>query len=138
MIELSDEMAKLVNNALEDGVPCMMGTASKSGMPNISFRGSVMVFDKQHLAYWERALNIAIHNLEENPQIEILYRGRERGVGWRFYGRAEILRDGPVREQIMSRTVQRELDRDPERKGFGVLITVENVTDTGGSPLQER
>jgi predicted pyridoxine 5'-phosphate oxidase superfamily flavin-nucleotide-binding protein len=90
MIELTDEMAKLVDNALEDGVPCMMGTASKAGMPNISFRGSVMVFDKQHLAYWERALNIAIQNLEENPQIEILYRGRERGVGWRFYGRAEI------------------------------------------------
>jgi hypothetical protein len=37
----------------------------------------------------------------------------------------------------MGRTVQRELDRDPERKGFGVLITVEKVTDTGGRPLQE-
>ena len=138
MIELTGEMAKLVDNALEDGLPCMMGTASKSGMPNISFRGSVMVFDKQHLAYWERAMNIAIHNLEENPQIEILYRGRERGVGWRFYGRAEIIRTGPIREEIMSRTVQRELERDPERQGFGVLITVDTVTDTGGKPQQER
>jgi predicted pyridoxine 5'-phosphate oxidase superfamily flavin-nucleotide-binding protein len=137
MIELNDEMARLVDNALADGVPCMMGTASKSGMPNISFRGSVMVFDKQHLAYWERAMNIAIRNLEENPQIEILYRGHERGIGWRFYGRAEILRSGPVRDQIMGRTVQRELDRDPERKGFGVLITVDAVTDTGGRPLQQ-
>jgi len=138
MIELTDEMATLVDNALQDGLPCMMGTASKTGMPNISFRGSVMVFDKQHLAYWERAMNIAIHNLEGNPQIEILYRGRERGVGWRFYGHAEILRAGPLRDQIMSRTVQRELDRDPERNGFGVLITVDKVTDTGGNPLQER
>jgi predicted pyridoxine 5'-phosphate oxidase superfamily flavin-nucleotide-binding protein len=136
MIDLTDEMAKLVDNALQDGVPCMMGTASKDGMPNISFRGSVMVFDKQHLAYWERAHNIAIHNLEENPKIEILYRGRERGVGWRFYGTAEIFRTGQVREAIMNRTVQHELDRDPDRKGFGVLITVEQVTDTGGRPLQ--
>jgi predicted pyridoxine 5'-phosphate oxidase superfamily flavin-nucleotide-binding protein len=138
MITLTDEMAKAVDNALEDGTPCMMGTASKTGMPNVSFRGSVMVFDNEHLAYWERAMNISIHNLEENPQIEIFWRGRERGVGWRFYGRTEIHKTGPIREQIMSRTVQHELDRDPERKGFGVLITVDKVTDTGGSPLQER
>jgi uncharacterized protein len=138
MIELSDEMAQAVNNALADGTPCLMGTASKSGMPNISFRGSVMVFDKEHLAYWERAKNIAIHNLEENPQIEILYRNRDKGLSWRFYGRAEILQAGPVREQIMQRTVQRELDSDLERAGFGVLITVDSVTDGRGTPLQTR
>jgi uncharacterized protein len=138
MIELSEEMAEAVNKALADGTPCLMGTASKAGMPNVSYRGSVMVFDKEHLAYWERAKNIAIHNLEENPQIEILYRNRDKGLSWRFYGRAEILETGPVREQIMNRTVQRELDSDPERAGFGVLITVDQVTDGRGNPLQTR
>jgi uncharacterized protein len=138
MIELTDEMAQLINNALEEGFPCLMGTATKDGVPDISYRGSVMVFDKQHLAYWERAMNIAIRNLRENPNIEILYRGRERGVGWRFWGKAAIHENGPIREQIMSRTVQHELDRDPERKGFGVLITVDTVADTGGRPLQTR
>ena len=138
MIELTDEMAQAVGNALADGTPCLMGTASKSGMPNVSYRGSVMVFDSEHLAYWERAKNIAIHNLEENPQVEILYRNRDRGLSWRFYGRAEIHESDAIREQIMSRTVQAELDRDPERNGFGVLIAVDKVTDGQGRPLQQR
>jgi predicted pyridoxine 5'-phosphate oxidase superfamily flavin-nucleotide-binding protein len=138
MIELTEEMAEAVNNALADGTPCLMGTASGSGMPNVSYRGSVMVFDKEHLAYWERAKNIAVHNLQENPQVEILYRNRDKGLSWRFYGRAEILETGAVREEIMSRTVQRELDSDPERAGFGVLITVDTVTDGRGNPLQTR
>ena len=138
MIQLTDEMAQAVNNALADGTACLMGTASKSGMPNISYRGSVMVFDTQHLAYWERAKNIAIHNLEENPQLEIFYRNRDKGLSWRFYGRATIHETGDLRDQIMNRTVQRELDSDPERKGFGVLIEVDRVLDGRGNPLQER
>jgi len=138
MIQLTDEMAQAVNNALADGTACLMGTASKSGMPNISYRGSVMVFDTQHLAYWERAKNIAIHNLEENPQLEIFYRNREKGLSWRFYGRATIHETGDLRDQIMNRTVQRELGSDPERKGFGVLIEVDRVLDGRGNPLQER
>jgi uncharacterized protein len=138
MIELTDEMADAVNNALQDGTPCLMGTATKDGVPDISYRGSVMVFDKQHLAYWERAKNIAIYNLQENPNIEILYRNRDRGLSWRFWGRATIYETGSIREEIMGRTVQHELDRDPERKGFGVLIEVDKVTDGGGKPLQTR
>lgn len=138
MIELTDEMAQAIDNALADGTPCLMGTASKDGMPNISYRGSVMVFDREHLAFWERAKNIALHNLEENPQVEILYRNRDKGLSWRFYGRAEILQTGAVREHIMSRTVERELQSDPERKGYGVLITVDTVLNGRGEPLQQR
>lgn len=138
MIEMTDEMAQAVNSALADGTPCIVGTASGSGMPNISYRGSVMVFDKQHLAFWERAKNIALRNLAENPQIEVFYRNRDKGLAWRFYGRASILQSGDVREQIMHRTVERELASDPERQGFGVLIEVDLVANGRGEPLQER
>jgi predicted pyridoxine 5'-phosphate oxidase superfamily flavin-nucleotide-binding protein len=138
MIELTGEMSAAVDNALGDGTPCIIGTASGSGMPNISYRGSVMVFDKTHLAFWERAKNISDQNLRENPQIEVFYRNREKGLAWRFYGRATILEAGDVREQIMSRTVERELASDPDRKGFGVLIEVDTVANGRGEPLQTR
>jgi general stress protein 26 len=138
MIELTQQMAEAVNNAMADGTPCLMGTASAQGLPDISYRGSVMIFDGQHLAYWERARNIAVHNLESNPKVEILYRNREKGLGWRFWGRATVYETGAVRDEIMSRTVEIELSRDPERKGFGVLIEVDIVTDSGGEVLQER
>ncbi len=138
MIELTQEMAEAINNAFADGTPCLMGTASAQGLPDISYRGSVMVFDKEHLAYWERAKNIAVHNIESNPNVEIMYRNRDKGLGWRFWGRATVYASGPIRDEIMNRTVEAELRRDPERKGFGVLIEVDIVTDSGGEVLQER
>ena len=57
------------------------------------------------------------------------------GKAWRFWGTAELLRTGEVREGIMARTYQPELDRDPERKGVAVLIKVNKV---GGTTNQVR
>lgn len=138
MIKLDEQMAGAVNNALADATPCIIGTASGSGMPNISFRGSVMVFDDEHLAFWERSRGGSLRNLQENPQIEIFYRNRDRGVAWRFDGRASILESGDVREQIMNRVVEREINQDPERKGIAILIRVDRVANGRGETLQER
>ena len=51
---LSDTIKKLINNAWDDGYPCLLATAGKDG-PNISVKGSMIVFDDKHLAYWERS-----------------------------------------------------------------------------------
>ncbi len=134
MIDLS-EMAEYVDRAHDDGLTCLVATASIDGQPNLAFKGSVMVWDKDHLAFWERAHGVTLANLEENPRVALVYRNREAGKNWRFWGDAELLRDGEVREGIMGRTYQPELDRDPERKGVAVLIRVNKV---GGSTSQQR
>jgi len=38
----------------------------------------------------------------------------------------------------MARTIQAELDRDPERKGYGVVMRVDKITDLLGQVLQQR
>jgi hypothetical protein len=96
-----------------------------------------MVFDTDHLAFWERSKGQTLQNLQENPQACILYRSRERGVAWRFYGVAEIHADGAMRQQIMDRTVQAELDRDPERGGAGILVRVDRIV-VGRNVIQSR
>ena len=53
----------------------------------------------------------------------------------RFYGTAKIYSSGPVYEEIWKRLVQPEKDRDPQKKGFGVLIKVERAEDLDGNPL---
>ena len=136
MINL-DEMAEAVNSALAEGNACLVGTASGSGMPDIAFKGSMMVFDQDHLAFWERSKGQTLSNLEGNPQACVLYRSRERGVAWRFYGVAELHPDGDLRQQIMERTVEAELSRDPERTGIGVLIRVDKVV-AGRNVIQSR
>src|SRR5436309_16115990 len=114
MIDLT-EMTAPLSTALTDGAPCMVGTAAKDGEPNITFKGSMMVWDKEHLAFWERSKKDTLAHLEENPKIVVFYRNPKAQQAWRFYGEAEIVRDGALRESIMGRTIQAELDRDPER-----------------------
>ncbi len=137
MIDLT-EMATPLSTALADGVVCMVGTASSDGEPNITFKGSMMVWDKDHLAFWERSKKDTLAHLEENPQIVVFYRNPKTQQAWRFYGTVEVARDGSLREEIMSRTIQAELDRDPERAGAGVLISVQRVTNGRGDVLQRR
>jgi hypothetical protein len=69
-------------------------------------------------------------HLAQNPKIALVYRNRDAGKNWRFWGEATLLPDGEVREGIMGRTFQAELDRDPERKGIAVLIRVDRVSGT--------
>jgi hypothetical protein len=53
----------------------------------------------------------------------------------RFYGTAQIHKSGAVYEEVWKRMIQPEKDRDPERKGFAVLIKVERAEDLDGKPL---
>jgi predicted pyridoxine 5'-phosphate oxidase superfamily flavin-nucleotide-binding protein len=139
MIKLTEQMRELINPALERGTPCLVATASKDGIPNVGYKGSIMVFDDESLAYWERTLQGTVENLQENPNVMVLFRDPATRAAWRFLGNATLYKEGPLREQVMARTVQAELDRDPERKGYAVVIKVEKVLPLGGQkPMQTR
>ncbi|MPZ48713.1 MAG: hypothetical protein GEU75_05265 [Dehalococcoidia bacterium] len=127
-IELTDEMAEEINNALANGMPCLLATAGEDGEPDVAYRGSVYVYDKEHLAYWERSRIESLENLRFNPKVCVFFRNPQvREHAWRFYGVATLYEDGDMRQKIMERVVQRELDQDPERQGYGVLIRVDRV-----------
>jgi uncharacterized protein len=139
MIKLTDQMRELIDPALARGTPCLVATASKDGMPNIGYKGSMMVFDDESLAYWERTRQGTLENLEQNPNVMILFRDPATRAAWRFAGKATIHKEGPLREQVMVRTVQAELDRDPERKGYAVIVKLDKVLPiTGQTPMQSR
>ena len=138
MIYIDDEMRELINNAMADGYCCLLGTASGDGMPQISMKGSVLVYDRETLAYWERAKRSALENVADNPNVVIFYRNAEKRITWRCHGQAEVYESGDIRERVMAQTIQGELDRDPERQGAAVLIKLERITDLAGNVLQER
>ena len=48
---------------------------------------------------------------------------------------ASIQKSGPAYEQVWRKLVQPEKDRDPDKKGFAVLIKVERAEDLEGLPL---
>ncbi len=138
MISIVDPMKELVDNALANGSPCILATVSGDGEPDIGFKGSMMVFDGDSLAYWERTKRVHLKNVKENPKVIVLFRDAKTKAAWRFHGTATLHEDGPVRDQVMARTVKDELDKDPERKGAAVVIRLDKITNMGGQVLQSR
>jgi|TARA_B110000263_G_scaffold209239_1_gene191205 hypothetical protein len=138
MIDMSGEMKELVDRNHADGWSCTVGTSDKDGQPQLSLKGSVMVFDSGTLAYWERAKRSALENVAENPKVVVLYNNMDDKIRWRFYGTAEVHESGPIRDEVMARTVQAELDRDPDRLGVAVLVKVNKIAELAGTVLQER
>lgn len=138
MIAIIDQMKELVDNALANGCPCILASVSADGEPDIGYKGSMMVFDDGSLAYWERTKRQHMKNVKENPKVVVLFRDTKSKAAWRFHGKATLHEDGPIREQVMARTVKDELDKDPERKGAAVVISLDKITNMGGQVLQSR
>src|SRR5438876_746774 len=51
---------------------------------------------------------------------------------------SSLTEDAPLREQILSRVVAPKLEKGPERKGIGVLIRVDRLTEPFGGVSQKR
>ena len=90
MIEILDQMKEMIDPALANGCPCILATVSADGEPDIGYKGSMMVFDKQSLAYLERTKRVHLKNLKENPKVIVLFRDAKTKVAWRFHGTATI------------------------------------------------
>ena len=138
MISISDQMKDLVDNALANGSPCILATVSADGEPDIGYKGSMMVFDNESLAYWERTKRVHMKNVKENPRVVVLFRDAKTKAAWRFHGTATLHESGSIRDQVMARTVKDELDKDPERKGAAVVIRLDKITNMGGQVLSSR
>ena len=137
MIEFTDDMVTALNSSFADQMIVTVASSGASGMPDIAFKGSAMAWDREHIAFWERALGTTFRNLKENGQCCLLYRNTQTRQAWKFFGVAEVLTEGPVRDQVMARTVEAELSRDPERKGAAVIVRIDAIKQ-GPAVLQAR
>jgi general stress protein 26 len=138
MIKMTEEMRDLIDNAIANGTPCILATATRVGEPHMSYRGSMMVFDDASLAFWDRVKRQSLQHITENPQVCVLFRHPQKRIIWQFVGEATVYSHGPVRDQVMARTVQPELDRDPERQGVAIVVRVNKILAGNGDVIQQR
>lgn len=142
MAKIPKVLHEPINTAFPANV-CLVGTVLPNGFAQVSPRGSTMVFDDEHIALWERGRGSTTDNLHDGSKVTVYFRNtklRESGVlphGGiaRFYGEAKLHKSGPIYEEVWKRLIQPEKDRDPEKKGFGVLIQVERAESLDGKPL---
>jgi hypothetical protein len=145
MIQMTELMARLLAAAPDDGVPCLVGTSSKDGHPQISPKGSVAVYDEQTLSFWERSFRSSYEAIETNPHVVIYYRNAARasempfrGAALRFHGEARVAATGPERERAWELTNATEQGRDPEKKGVGILVRVDKIEELSGAIVMQR
>ena len=80
---------------------------------NISPKGSMIVLDDDHLAYWERAKRASLDNLRQNPRVAVVYSNKaaaERGV--------------PLRQVVKTLLVRR-----PDRRHLIALVRGDPLGD---------
>jgi hypothetical protein len=122
---------------------CLVGTVLPNGFAQISPRGSMMVYDDEHLGMWERGRGTTDEALTEGTKLTVFLRkGELRTLGLlpvggiaRFYGTASLHKSGPVYDEIWRRMIDQEKSHDPDKKGYAVLIKVDRAEDLFGAPL---
>jgi len=132
-----------IDTAFPDHV-CLVATTLANGYAQVSPRGSAMAFDDDHLALWERGKGSTNEHLQDGTKVTVYFRKPQlradgvlpKGGIARFYGTAKLHKSGAVYDEVWRRLVQPEKDRDPEKKGFAVLIRVERAEDLDGQPLK--
>ena len=138
---------KVLHEHIDTAFPAnvaLVGVVQPNGYAQISPRGSTMVYDDQHLALWERGKGSTNKLLQDGTKVTVFLRKpqlREAGIlpkggVARFYGTAKVHRSGQAYDKVWQKLVQPEKDRDPEKKGYAVLIMIERAEDLDGEPLK--
>lgn len=125
------QFASIVDTARidhEQALTTGLVATANDGRPDIALKGSLMVSDKDHLAWSERSKRETYEALASNPKVAVFVRNpmRDRRT-LRFYGEARVVDDPELVERVWQRVLQVEKDMDKERRGVAVLVRVNRV-----------
>jgi hypothetical protein len=142
MVKIPKSLWTHINTAFPNDV-CLVATVLPSGYAQITPRGSTLVFDDGHFSLWERGKGSTTANLVDGTKVTVYFRKPQlrtdgilpKGGIARFYGTARRYKSGAIYEEVWTRLIQPEKDRDPDKKGFAVLIEVERAEELDGTPL---
>jgi predicted pyridoxine 5'-phosphate oxidase superfamily flavin-nucleotide-binding protein len=139
----SQQIKDLIFNAHKDHCVCMLATVGDDG-PNISPKGSMIIYDDEHLAYWERSKKATLKNVQNDARVVVMYSNKALAEGGgldlpggiiRFFGTAEIHQRGEFRDKVRTMLQEREIDHEGAEEGFAVLIKLSRAVDMRGNSL---
>jgi predicted pyridoxine 5'-phosphate oxidase superfamily flavin-nucleotide-binding protein len=95
---LTEEMRRLV----EEQRLGYVATVCPDGTPNLSPKGTVAVWDDDHLVFADITSPRTVANLRANPAVEVNVVDPFARRGYRFKGTATVLADGPAFEEAVA------------------------------------
>ena len=105
MAKLTEEAKKAIGTIR----PSLVATASKTGKPNVSAKGSLRVLDDEHVLFADVASPRTITNIKENPQVAVICLDTAARKGCPIWGRGEILNSGELFNKIESEFASRNM-----------------------------
>jgi predicted pyridoxine 5'-phosphate oxidase superfamily flavin-nucleotide-binding protein len=122
MAVLTDDMKRVVR---EQSL-AFVATVCPDGSPNVSPKGTITVWDDDHLIFADIASPNTMANLAHNAAVEINVVDPLVRKGYRFKGHASVLTDGPELEEALQFLV-RERGTDASRIRAVAIVKVERA-----------
>ncbi len=119
---MGDTLNDQVKQTLQEVKPALVATASKSGKPNVSAKGSLRVIDDSHIAFANVASPRTVANIHENDKVAIIVLGNDSHKGCRIWGTGKVMEEGEIFDQFAAAMKERNMTIKQV-----VLITVEQV-----------
>jgi uncharacterized protein len=119
-MRLDDDMQRVVREQSLGFV----ATVCPDGTPNLSPKGTTVVWDDEHLAFLHLHSPGTVENLRTNPAIEVNVVDPIVRKGYRFKGEAEVLTEGDVHDAVLE-WFARERGTDVSRAQAVVLVRVD-------------
>jgi predicted pyridoxine 5'-phosphate oxidase superfamily flavin-nucleotide-binding protein len=120
------EIPKHVQDFLP-GKLAWVATASCTGNPNTTPKGTLKLLDSQHVCFADLFSGKTRHNLLENKQIAVTIADPSTGKGYQLKGTAELVDSGPLFEAACKQVA--EIQKGLPTPHAVVKITVEAVFD---------
>jgi predicted pyridoxine 5'-phosphate oxidase superfamily flavin-nucleotide-binding protein len=127
------EISSSVEKFLDEQKLGYVATASAKGIPNVSPKGTIIVWDKATLAFADIRSPNTMKNLEENPNLEINSIDPLLRKGFRFKGTGTILKEGPKYDELLNDYRKRGI-KSPI--GGIVLVNISEISEVI-SPLYD-
>jgi uncharacterized protein len=119
---LTEEMRRVVEAELG-----FIATVCPDGTPNLSPKGTIAVWDDDHLVFADIRSPGSVENLRTNPSIEINVVDQLVRKGYRFKGAAAVHTTGPLFDQGVAFYEARGTVKARERIRSIVIVEVERA-----------
>jgi predicted pyridoxine 5'-phosphate oxidase superfamily flavin-nucleotide-binding protein len=121
-MRLDDDMRRVVREQSLGFV----ATVCPDGTPNLSPKGTTVVWDDEHLVFLHIHSAGTVENLATNPSLEVNVVDPIARKGYRFKGRAEVLTSGEQHAEILG-WFRSERGTDTDRVRAVVLMRVDTA-----------